>query len=54
MKYIKIETEENQSLYFAVRSDWPVLVGIINKGLASITEEEKIAINNRWIGVENK
>lgn len=54
LKYIKINTEENQSLYFAVRNDWPELVSIINKSLASITEEEKITINNRWIGIDKK
>jgi signal transduction histidine kinase/CheY-like chemotaxis protein/HPt (histidine-containing phosphotransfer) domain-containing protein len=52
LKYISIDTEEPQSLYFAVRSDWPELVGIINKALAGIDEEEKIAINNKWIGIE--
>lgn len=31
-----------------VRSDWPVLVRILNKGLASITPEEHAAILARW------
>lgn len=54
LKYIKLDSDDKQFLYFAVRSDWPELVSIINKGLAGITEEEKIEINNRWIGIENK
>lgn len=54
LKYVQITTEEKQYLYFAVRNDWPELVGIINKGLDSITEAEKIEINNRWIGIENR
>ena len=54
LKYIIINSKDTQSLYFAVRNDWPVLVGIINKGLESITEEERIEINNKWIGVENE
>lgn len=54
LKYIEVASEEKQTLHFAVRNDWPELAGIINKGLASITEEEKIEINNRWIGIENE
>jgi len=52
LKYIPISTEEPQSLYFAVRSDWPELVSILNKALAAIDEESKIAINDKWISVE--
>lgn len=51
LKFIVIEPENEQSLYFAVRNDWPELVGIINKSLESITKEEKININNRWVEV---
>jgi len=54
LKFIKLDSSEKQALYFAVRKDWPVLVGIIDKALNSITEEEKIEINNRWIGISNK
>lgn len=54
LKYIRIDSEEKQHLHFAARKDWPQLIGIVNKGLASITEEEKIEINNRWIGIENE
>ena len=36
-------------LRFAVRSDWPVLADILNKGLSSITDEEKRNIERRWI-----
>jgi signal transduction histidine kinase/CheY-like chemotaxis protein len=52
LKYMTIDTEEPQALYFAVREDWPELVNIINKALDNIGEEEKIAINNKWIGIE--
>jgi PAS domain S-box-containing protein len=38
-------------LRFAVRSDWPVLVGILDKGLAAVTDEEKRDIKRRWIVV---
>jgi signal transduction histidine kinase len=42
------------SLYFAVRRDWPELVGIINKGLASISPEEENEIIKKWVSVEYK
>ncbi len=54
LKFVNIDDEVTQSLYFAVRNDWSLLVSIINKGLAAITEEEKMEINNRWIGVDTE
>jgi len=33
-------SQETQNLHFAVRDDWPELIGILNKGLASISREE--------------
>lgn len=54
LKYVSIDTEDPQKLHFAVRNDWPLLVSIINKGLSSITEEEKIVISDKWIGLENE
>jgi signal transduction histidine kinase/DNA-binding response OmpR family regulator len=54
LKYIEMNAEERQHLYFAVRNDWPELVSIINKGLALVTKEEKITINNYWLGVEKE
>ena len=38
-------------LGFGVRKDMPVLVSILNKALASITEEEKLKIRQKWIPV---
>jgi two-component system sensor histidine kinase/response regulator len=37
------------SLCIGVRKDWPVMVGILNKALASISAEEKSGIRTRWI-----
>ena len=38
-------------LGFGVRKDAPVLVGILNKALASITKEEKLKIRQKWVPV---
>jgi ABC-type amino acid transport substrate-binding protein/nitrogen-specific signal transduction histidine kinase/ActR/RegA family two-component response regulator len=45
-------SQELQGLHFAVRSDWPELVGIINKGLQSISLAKENQIRRRWITVE--
>ncbi|MBI9091469.1 MAG: transporter substrate-binding domain-containing protein [Desulfobacterium sp.] len=42
----------SEHLYFAVRSDWPKLVGILNKGLASISPSKEKKIREKWIHVE--
>jgi len=47
-------SQESQSLHFAVRDDWPELVSIINKGLASLTQKEERDIRKRWVNVEYK
>lgn len=52
LKYVAFESNVNLALHLAVRKNWPELVSILNKGLATITEEQKIAINNDWIGLE--
>lgn len=39
-------------LCFAVRSDWPELVTILQKCLDSITDDKKKAIYRRWISLE--
>ena len=36
-------------LGLGVRKDMPVLVSILNKALASITEEEKIKVRQKWV-----
>ena len=41
-------------LRFAIRNDWPVLCGILDKGLSSITPEERRGINRRWIIVGSR
>ena len=41
-------TGGQDSLHFAVRSDWPELVPILEKALRSITPEEHTALRQRW------
>jgi len=36
-------------LRFAVRNDWPILRGILDKGLSAVTDFEREEINHRWI-----
>lgn len=41
-------SNDSPTLHFAVRRDWPELVSILNKGLASIDKNQTLAIINRW------
>ncbi|MFP4584233.1 MAG: transporter substrate-binding domain-containing protein [Desulfococcaceae bacterium] len=43
---------QDAPIRFAVRSDWPVLVDILNKALDSVTPAEHEAIRRRWAAVE--
>ncbi len=52
LRVISFEAEKQQALYFAVRKDWPELVSIFNKAMGTITESEKLAINNKWIELD--
>ncbi|MDH3997709.1 MAG: transporter substrate-binding domain-containing protein, partial [Desulfuromonadales bacterium] len=51
LKMTRMAGAVSKDLYFAVRNDWPELVSIINKGLASISEKERAAIRQKWIAV---
>jgi len=42
---------ENHNQAMAIRSDWPELVSIINKTLASMTQDDHLAIRNKWLNV---
>jgi two-component system sensor histidine kinase EvgS len=39
------------SLHVGIRKDWPELVGIINKALASVTPTERKQLDDQWIFV---
>lgn len=45
-------TEFSHKLTIGVRSDWPLLPQILEKGLAAIPEDEKTEIYRRWIKAE--
>jgi two-component system sensor histidine kinase EvgS len=39
-------------LRYAVRQDWPELVGVLDKGIATISKADLQALNHRWIRVD--
>ncbi len=41
------------NLRIGVRSDWPVLQGILDRAIESISREEMALISKRWMGNEN-
>ncbi len=41
-------------LSFAARSDWPVLISILEKGMAAISPAEKKAIFDKWVSLGKK
>jgi len=45
------EHDASESLHFAVRKDWPELVAIIDKGLASISDQEHDRISRKWVDI---
>lgn len=47
--HIAAPTNFNAELTMGVRKDWPELVGILNKALAGLSEEQKTGMKNRWV-----
>jgi signal transduction histidine kinase len=43
---------QNYNLRYAVRSDWPELAGILEKGIASLTPADLQSINDHWIRID--
>ncbi len=39
-------------LCYAVRQDWPVLIGILDKGIASLTRADMQTLDHKWIRVD--
>lgn len=42
------ESASNDQIRIAVRNDWPILKNILEKGMASVTQEEFSAISDKW------
>ena len=42
----------SSEIFIGVRKDWPMLAQIINKVLASVTTEDRLRINSRWVAVD--
>ncbi len=42
---------DDYRLYMAVRDDWPILTGLINKSLAAMTREQHNRIKNNWLSI---
>jgi len=51
LKIDKHVFQKNDPISFAVRNDWPELVQILNKGLSSITPDERERIRYKWLAV---
>ncbi|MET0012794.1 MAG: transporter substrate-binding domain-containing protein [Sedimenticola sp.] len=46
------ETPYSYSQSMAVRNDWPMFAGILQKALSAIEQPEREAIYNRWMSIE--
>jgi PAS domain S-box-containing protein len=49
---IAAPTPYNHDLAFGVRKDWPLLASSLDKALASMTNQEKTEIKNRWLAIK--
>ena len=54
IKADEIIDSETSELGMAVNRDKPILASILNKALSKISEEEKILIRNKWLGIEKE
>ncbi|MBF0119905.1 MAG: transporter substrate-binding domain-containing protein [Desulfobacterales bacterium] len=49
---IAASTPYNHDLAFGIRKDWPLLASALDKALASMTDQEKTEIKNRWLSIK--
>jgi|APSaa5957512535_1039671.scaffolds.fasta_scaffold18684_2 signal transduction histidine kinase len=43
------EISQADQLHLAARNDWPILISILNKGMAAVSYKEFSAISNTWL-----
>ncbi len=43
-----------EPLMYGIRKDWPELVGIMNKGIATITQDDRNATFDKWVPLQIK
>lgn len=55
MPYLQIgfHLDQQLELVFGVRNDWPQAHAILSKGLAALSEHQKIQIQTRWFSLPN-
>lgn len=53
LRFTSFEAQKEQALHFAVRKNWPQLQSIMNKAVDSISDEEKMRIQNKWISIDS-
>ncbi|QEP42185.1 hypothetical protein D5085_02945 [Ectothiorhodospiraceae bacterium BW-2] len=42
--------ESQNNLHIGVRNDWPLMVSILNKAIASVSQSELLPLQDRWLG----
>ena len=52
LKYAAIYDKRNSNEHIAVRKDWPELASILDKALASISEQEMQELRDHWLPAE--
>jgi len=52
--FVDVLQDKKSELFMGLRSDWPELIPILNKTIASITNEERDAIIQKWTTVQPK
>jgi len=43
------DADEGTALHIGIRKEWPLLQGLFNKALQAVSDEELMALNDRWL-----